>query len=78
VVFRRPEPNATASELPLSLRRAEVNQRAAGNAAQVIAMLDDLGRSIDTYAASLDDAAAVRRDVLAVNHGKRGWRLLLS
>jgi hypothetical protein len=49
----------------------------AGNATQVIAMLDDLGRSIDTYAASLDDAAAGRRDVLAVNHGKRGWRLLV-
>jgi hypothetical protein len=42
---------------------AEVNQQSPIDATQVITMLDDLSRSIDIYAASLQDAATVRKSV---------------
>lgn len=42
-----------------------VNQRSSVNAAEVIAMLDDLTRSVDAYANSLDDAAEIQASLLA-------------
>jgi hypothetical protein len=44
--------------------RASVNQRSTVNAAEVIAMLDNLARKVDVYAASLEDAADIQESLL--------------
>lgn len=41
-----------------------VDQQSAVNAAEVIMMLDDLARSVDTYAGSLENAADIRESLL--------------